>query len=498
LPHALIATAIVIVLPALVVLPLTPLHGVADLALSAVLATGLSVAAGSACSALWTRSPHCGEIAFGDLMLWSWARRVRAERRLAAASDPLERPADVRPATVAEDPLLPALTELVKTLEAREAHMRGHTRRVTKHARRIATELGLPGEEVERIAVAASLHDVGLVGMPRTLLAKTGDLTEDERALLERHADEGAELVAALGDPELTAIVRSHHERLDGSGYPDHLQGDAIPVGARVVAVADSFDRLTTAAGPTGLRGQRNALDQLAEQSGSTLDPDAVSAFLGYYSGRRAIAGVALVATAPQRAVRWLVGAPAVLGGAAPPLAQGVCAAGAAAIAGICIGGPPALDLGDRKRAASPSTAQAERPTTVADSGVAGEGVGVGGGDRKSARDRSQRRGDGGAPSEPGGGDGGSGTSPGSGSPPATDPGGGTTSPGGGGSPSAGQPGSPVQTPEVTAPEAPSAPSAAPIVDGLVDTVNQVLAPLPTEQLTDPVKQVLDPLLGGR
>jgi hypothetical protein len=196
--------------------------------------------------------------------------------------------------------------------------------------------------------------------------------------------------------------------------------------------------------------------------------------------------------------VRWLVGAPAVLGGAAPPLAQGVCAAGAAAIAGICIGGPPALDLGDRKRAASPSTAQAERPTTVADSGVAGEGVGVGGGDRKSARDRSQRRGDGGAPSEPGGGDGGSGTSPGSGSPPATDPGGGTTSPGGGGSPSAGQPGSPVQTPEVTAPEAPSAPSAAPIVDGLVDTVNQVLAPLPTEQLTDPVKQVLDPLLGGR
>ena len=499
LPHALTATAIVIVVPALVVIPLSPLEGLPDLLLSALLATGLSVAAGSICSALWTRRPDSGEVAFGDLMLWVWIRRVRAEREL---DRPIELPgrAGDHVGDVTSDPLLPALARLARIVDARDSHTDGHTRRVTRNAKRIARRMGLPADEIAKIEIAASIHDVGKIGLPRAVLANPGQLTSDERAVLERHAAEGAEMAAELGDPEITAIVRHHHERIDGSGYPDGVAGDEIPLGARIVAVADTFDELTSASDDRRARSSRNALDALSAQAGAELDAAAVSAFLGYYSGTRSIAGVALVATAPQRAVRWLAGTPALLSAGGPPLAQGVCAAGAVAFAGACIAGTPALD-----RDSADEASQLERPAAVA--AAAGQNAGSGAssvgsdgrGDKRAEREGGSRDGseDGPATGQPEGGGGDAPAStPGGGSPQVSNPGSGAPLP----SPSASPPSSPgdgVDVPDLDAPDVPSTPLT-PIVDGLVDQVNQTLDPLPTEEILAPVQQILSPLLGKK
>ncbi|HEX2071534.1 MAG TPA: HD domain-containing phosphohydrolase [Thermoleophilaceae bacterium] len=352
LPHALLATLLVIVAPALVVLVLSPLSGIADLVLSAVLAMGLSVAAGTVGSAAWTRLPQSREIPFADLMLWAWARRVRAERRLAKAT--------AGGAPLGRDGELAGLRTLAVVFEARDGLSHGHSGRVARHAQRIARRMGLSSDEVERIEAAAAVHDVGMLRVPSAVLARD-ELSPKERRLVEHHAVAGADQVSAVAGPETAALVRHHHERVDGGGYPDGLAGDEIPLGARIIAVADRFDELVSgvAGRPRSTRG--NALDELSARAGSELDAAVVAAFVGYYSGLRSIAGVALAATAPQRAVRWIAAAPATIGSAAgaPVLLQGACVAGTAALAGACIGGLPALSPDRDDRAAAKQ--QAER-----------------------------------------------------------------------------------------------------------------------------------------
>ncbi|HEX2161579.1 MAG TPA: HD domain-containing phosphohydrolase, partial [Thermoleophilaceae bacterium] len=382
LPHALVATLLVIVAPALVVLTLSPLSGIADLVLSAVLATGLSVAAGTVGSAAWTRLAQSREIPFADLMLWAWARRVRAERRLAKAA--------AGGAPLGPGGELTGLRTLSVVFEARDGFSHGHSGRVARHAGRIARRMGLSSDEVERIAAAAAVHDVGMLGVPRAVLAKD-ELSPEERRLVERHAVAGADQVAAVAGPETAALVRHHHERVDGSGYPDGLSGDEIPLGARIIAVADRFDELVS---PTpGRPGSTcgNALDELSARAGSELDPAVVAAFVGYYSGVRSIAGVALAATAPQRAVRWIAAAPATIGSAAgaPVVLQGACVAGTAALAGACIGGLPALspDREDRPTAKE----QPERGLAAKGRHAAGPSLaasGSAGGDHARGKDR--------------------------------------------------------------------------------------------------------------
>jgi HD-GYP domain-containing protein (c-di-GMP phosphodiesterase class II) len=500
LPHATVATLLVIVAPALVVVAISPLSGLADLLLSALLATGLSVAAGSAGAALWTRLPQSRDIPFADLMLWAWVRRVRAERRLARAA--------AGGASLGPDGELAGLRTLAVVFEARDGFSHGHSGRVARHAERTARRLGLPDDEVERIEAAAAVHDVGLLRVPSAVLTKD-DPTPQERALIESHAAEGGERVAAVGDAATAELVRHHHERIDGSGYPDGLAGERIPLGARIIAVADRFDELVSPGPGRAPRSRRNALDELSSRAGSELDAAVVAAFVGYYSGARSIAGVAFAATAPQRAIRWIAAAPAAI--------QGACAAGTAVLAGACL---TVLPAATPEPGAKPSAQmQAERPPSAGGSRAAalpsptGDPVGDGEDGRRDGPRRTAPHDDGPATprsevpqAPPSGGQVGGGTTPTAPTtPPATGGGGGGGAPpgsGGGGGDSAAPPAkpvpsaptTPVQPPQqVEVPQLPPNPTSQlvdPVLDGVSETVPQ------TKPLTDTVKGLVGGLTG--
>jgi hypothetical protein len=161
------------------------------------------------------------------------------------------------------------------------------------------------------------MHDVGKIDTPRTILNKPDRLTDAEFDAVKRHPVDGAVMVASIGDDDVTAMVRHHHERLDGRGYPDGLTGEAIPLGARIIAVADTFDAITSSRSYRGARSHKIALDTLRKESGAQLDAGAVSAFLGYYSARRSVAWSALATSVPQRFLTWLSAATHDLGGGA-------------------------------------------------------------------------------------------------------------------------------------------------------------------------------------
>jgi HD-GYP domain-containing protein (c-di-GMP phosphodiesterase class II) len=172
------------------------------------------------------------------------------------------------------------LRGLVTALEARVPGAAGHARRVAAQSRLLAGRLGLDTQETLRVECAAHVHDVGKIIVSPEILEKPGRLTHCEFEEIQRHAVFGARLAASLEDPELTAIVRHHHERIDGSGYPDGLRGDRIPLGARIVAVADTFDALTSCRPYREPRSPSEAIRVILDESGVTFDPDVVTAFV--------------------------------------------------------------------------------------------------------------------------------------------------------------------------------------------------------------------------
>lgn len=172
------------------------------------------------------------------------------------------------------------LRGLVTALEARVPGAAGHAGRVADQSRLLARRLELAPSEVHRVECAARVHDVGKIIVSPEILEKPGRLSGPERVEIERHSVFGARLVASLDDAGLTAIVRHHHERIDGSGYPDGLAGAAIPLGARIVAVADTFDALTSQRPYREAFSPDDAMALLAEEAGCTLDPAIVAAFV--------------------------------------------------------------------------------------------------------------------------------------------------------------------------------------------------------------------------
>jgi putative nucleotidyltransferase with HDIG domain len=175
------------------------------------------------------------------------------------------------------------LDALAVVIDLRDPHVLGHSSQVTSYSVSIAKRLGLPAEQVERIRKASLLHDIGKLGIPESILSKPATLTSEEYDVVKIHPQLGAEiLMASRALESLIPIVRHHHERYDGTGYPEGLAGEAIPLEARIVALADAVESMASD------RPYRRALDEAAirlellANAGTQFDPRVVQAFLEY------------------------------------------------------------------------------------------------------------------------------------------------------------------------------------------------------------------------
>lgn len=168
---------------------------------------------------------------------------------------------------------------LVQAVDIKDGYTRGHSERVGQASMMIARELGMDDERVEVLRFAGILHDVGKLGVPTRLLRKDGPLTPEERRVIELHPEYGHEMVRGIGFlGEARSAILHHHERLDGSGYPYGLVGAQIPEFARVVAVADAFDAMTSTRSYRRARPVPAALEELERCSGAQFDPGMVGA----------------------------------------------------------------------------------------------------------------------------------------------------------------------------------------------------------------------------
>lgn len=179
-----------------------------------------------------------------------------------------------------EESYLATLQTLSAALDARDPYTAGHSERVASYAVEIARSLGLKGEELESVRRAGSLHDIGKIGIRDSVLLSRGELGYRERKEMQRHPKIGAELLASLVflKPALPFIAH-HHEHFDGAGYPAGMSGEEIPLGARIIAVADAFDAMTTDRPYRGALSPEHALRQLCKRAGSQFDPSVVEAF---------------------------------------------------------------------------------------------------------------------------------------------------------------------------------------------------------------------------
>ena len=170
---------------------------------------------------------------------------------------------------------------LCQAVETKDLYTRGHSDRVSRGSVMIAREIGMRGERVEAIRYAGMLHDVGKLGVPTRVLQKTGKLTEEEYAAIQLHPIRGLDIVREIGflDEALAGIMH-HHERIDGRGYPMGLAGGEIPEFARVLAVADAFDSMTSTRSYRGARPVAEAIEELRKCAGTQFDPAFVDAFV--------------------------------------------------------------------------------------------------------------------------------------------------------------------------------------------------------------------------
>jgi diguanylate cyclase (GGDEF)-like protein/putative nucleotidyltransferase with HDIG domain len=172
-----------------------------------------------------------------------------------------------------------AMESLSATVDARDAYTAGHSRRVQQLALAIGRELGLSQAELDLLGHAALFHDIGKLAIPDAILLKPANLTADEWALMQRHADEGARIIDRLGFlNDAVPAIRHHHERFDGTGYPEGLAGEDIPLGARIIHVADALDSMLTTRIYRAARPADDALDELRQGSGTQFCPRCVSA----------------------------------------------------------------------------------------------------------------------------------------------------------------------------------------------------------------------------
>jgi diguanylate cyclase (GGDEF)-like protein/putative nucleotidyltransferase with HDIG domain len=172
-----------------------------------------------------------------------------------------------------------AMESLSATVDARDSYTAGHSRRVQQLALAIGRELGLSQAELDLLGHAALFHDIGKLAIPDAILLKPASLTPDEWALMQRHAEEGARIIDRLGFlNDAVPAIRHHHERFDGTGYPDRLRGEEIPLGARIIHVADALDSMLTTRIYRAARPAAEALAELRRAAGTQFCPRCVAA----------------------------------------------------------------------------------------------------------------------------------------------------------------------------------------------------------------------------
>jgi response regulator RpfG family c-di-GMP phosphodiesterase len=177
--------------------------------------------------------------------------------------------------------LINGVQMLVHALEAKDSYTSGHSARVSRYAVKTGVVLGYTGDRLEAIRLGGELHDIGKIGTREAILNKPGPLTMDEFAHVKVHVTLGERILAPfLGEsPGVLRVVRSHHERMDGGGFPDGLGGDEIPPEARLVSVVDAFDAMTTNRAYRPSRTPGEAVEELRRCSGMHFDPEVVEAF---------------------------------------------------------------------------------------------------------------------------------------------------------------------------------------------------------------------------
>ncbi|RJR16051.1 MAG: response regulator [Nitrospiraceae bacterium] len=181
---------------------------------------------------------------------------------------------------------------MVNTLDAKSRWTKGHSRRVAVYAEQIAREIGLGEREIAELRMAALLHDIGKIGLRDSLLDKTEGLTEDEFKTMKAHAALGADLLKDIKQlRNITPAIRYHHERSDGSGYPEGLKGKEIGLYADIIHVADSFDSMTADRPYRHSLGKAYAVSELKRLAGEHFNPDLVNAFLNALGRKPGIAG---------------------------------------------------------------------------------------------------------------------------------------------------------------------------------------------------------------
>lgn len=176
---------------------------------------------------------------------------------------------------------LDVVAALVKAVEARDKYTRGHSQRVTEYSLRIAEALGLSKEEMKIIRFCGLMHDIGKIGIGDSILHKPSALSSKEYEIIKGHSVMGEEIIQPVGFLKKgLPLIRHHHERYDGRGYPDGLQGKAIPLMARILALADSFDAMTLDRPYRKALSLQESIKELREESGTQFDPEIVEAFI--------------------------------------------------------------------------------------------------------------------------------------------------------------------------------------------------------------------------
>jgi putative nucleotidyltransferase with HDIG domain len=198
---------------------------------------------------------------------------------------------------------LQMLESMADAVDLRDTDTGGHSRRVAEHTSQILRKLNKAGPEMDLVVSAARVHDIGKIGLPDSVLLKEGKLSEEETVLMQSHPEAGAQLLRRYSEfSRGIDIVRHHHERWDGIGYPRGLKGLAIPFGARIVAVADSFDAMTSDRPYRKGLSIEAARNILLAGRGTQWDPDVVDAFLAVLDERVPVAVLKSSATAVEGA----------------------------------------------------------------------------------------------------------------------------------------------------------------------------------------------------